>query len=233
MSASFFFLPIEMKPLILFDLDGTLVDSAPGLVDAVNRLRQRRHLEPLPYTTVRPFAGMGARGLLKIGLDMPDTDPLFEETKKEFLDDYEAHCTENIETFAGINELLSRIEKQDWQWGIVTNKFECFAKPILEKLELYDRAAVVVCGDATMKLKPHPDNLIVALQKTAREATECVYVGDDIRDAQAAGKLPMPFAAASWGYLGQVQDIGEWSAQYVATDPMDLMEWLVSVFRKA
>lgn len=232
MSASFL-RTWKMKPLILFDLDGTLVDSAPGLVDAINRLRQKRNLPALPYNLVRPYAGMGARGLLKIGLDMQDTDPLFEDTKKEFLDDYEAHCTENIEMFSGIDELLSQIEQRGWQWGIVTNKFECFAKPILEKLGLLERATVLVCGDATMKLKPHPDNLILALQKTSREATECVYVGDDIRDAQAAGKLPMPFAAASWGYLGQVQDIGEWSAQYVAMDPMDLLEWLTSTFRKA
>lgn len=222
-----------MKPLILFDLDGTLVDSAPELVASINRLREKRSLTPLPYCQLRPHAGMGAKGLLKAGLDMNEDDPLFAQTKEEFLGDYQTHCADNIVMFDGIPELLFQIERQGWKWGVVTNKFECFALPILEKLNLLTRASVVVCGDATMKLKPHPDNLILALQKTAREASECVYVGDDIRDAQAAAKIPMAFVAASWGYLGKVQNIGQWSANHVASDPLDLMEWLFSVFRKA
>lgn len=222
-----------MKPLILFDLDGTLVDSAPELAATVNRLRYKRSLEPLPYCLLRQYAGMGARGLLKIALDMNDDDPLFLETKEEFLKDYQQHCTENTKLFSGVEYLLSSIEAQGWHWGVVTNKFECFAIPILKKLNLLDRATVVICGDATMKLKPHPDNLILALQRTAREATECVYVGDDIRDAQAAAKIPMPFAAASWGYLGLVSNLGQWSAHYVASNPEDLTEWLISFFKNA
>ena len=221
-----------MKPLILFDLDGTLIDSAPQLAASINRLRQRRSLEPLPYHLLRQHAGMGAKGLLKIALNMSENDPLFVQTKEEFLSDYQEHCTENIKLFSGVEYLLNSIENNEWDWGIVTNKFECFTLPILRELNLLERASVVVCGDATMKLKPNPDNLLLALQKASRKAQECIYVGDDIRDAQAASKIPIDFAAASWGYLGLVPNLGQWSAQYVASSPEDLTEWLNSIFKE-
>lgn len=213
-------------PLVLFDLDGTLVDSAPDLCASLNRIRRSENLAPLPYNVLREFAGSGARGLLKIGFDITDQDPRFPELKERFLSDYQNHCAEKVCCFDGIEQTLEEIEQAGWQWGVVTNKFSNFTVPIMKKLGLYDRACVIISGDETGKLKPHPDNMLVALNKMRALPQETPYVGDDIRDSKVAQTLGMPFAAATWGYLRQDFPIDEWHTHLVAHHPQELIGWL-------
>lgn len=213
-------------PLVLFDLDGTLVDSAPDLCASLNRIRRSENLVPLPYNVLREYAGSGARGLLKIGFDITDQDPRFPELKERFLSDYQNHCAEKVCCFDGIEQTLEEIEQAGWQWGVVTNKFSNFTVPIMKKLGLYDRACVIISGDETGKLKPHPDNMLVALNKMRALPQETPYVGDDIRDSKVAQTLGMPFAAATWGYLRQDFPIDEWHTHLVAHHPQELIGWL-------
>lgn len=213
-------------PLVLFDLDGTLVDSAPDLCASLNRIRRSENLAPLPYNVLREYAGSGARGLLKIGFDITDQDPRFPELKERFLSDYQNHCAEKVCCFDGIEQTLEEIEQAGWQWGVVTNKFSNFTIPIMKKLGLYDRACVIISGDETGKLKPHPDNMLVALNKMRALPQETPYVGDDIRDSKVAQTLGMPFAAATWGYLRQDFPIDEWHTHLVAHQPQELIGWL-------
>lgn len=213
-------------PLVLFDLDGTLVDSAPDLCASLNRIRRSENLAPLPYNVLREYAGSGARGLLKIGFDITDQDPRFPELKERFLSDYQNHCAEKVCCFDGIEQTLEEIEQAGWQWGVVTNKFSNFTVPIMKKLGLYDRACVIISGDETGKLKPHPDNMLVALNKMRALPQETPYVGDDIRDSKVAQTLGMPFAAAAWGYLRQDFPIDEWHTHLVAHHPQELIGWL-------
>lgn len=213
-------------PLVLFDLDGTLVDSAPDLCASLNRIRRSENLAPLPYNVLREYAGSGARGLLKIGFDITDQDPRFPELKERFLSDYQNHCAEKVCCFDGIEQTLEEIEQAGWQWGVVTNKFSNFTVPIMKKLGLYDRACVIISGDETGKLKPHPDNMLVALNKMRALPQETPYVGDDIRDSKVAQTLGMPFAAATWGHLRQDFPIDEWHTHLVAHHPQELIGWL-------
>ena len=213
-------------PLVLFDLDGTLVDSAPDLCASLNRIRRSENLAPLPYNVLREYAGSGARGLLKIGFDITDQDPRFPELKERFLSDYQNHCAEKVCCFDGIEQTLEEIEQAGWQWGVVTNKFSNFTVPIMKKLGLYDRACFIISGDETGKLKPHPDNMLVALNKMRALPQETPYVGDDIRDSKVAQTLGMPFAAATWGYLRQDFPIDEWHTHLVAHHPQELIGWL-------
>lgn len=213
-------------PLVLFDLDGTLVDSAPDLCASLNRIRRSENLAPLPYNVLREYAGSGARGLLKIGFDITDQDPRFPELKERFLSDYQNHCAEKVCCFDGIEQTIEEIEQAGWQWGVVTNKFSNFTVPIMKKLGLYDRACVIISGDETGKLKPHPDNMLVALNKMRALPQETPYVGDDIRDSKVAQTLGMPFAAATWGYLRQDFPIDEWHTHLVAHHPQELIGWL-------
>lgn len=213
-------------PLVLFDLDGTLVDSAPDLCASLNRIRRSENLASLPYNVLREYAGSGARGLLKIGFDITDQDPRFPELKERFLSDYQNHCAEKVCCFDGIEQTLEEIEQAGWQWGVVTNKFSNFTVPIMKKLGLYDRACVIISGDETGKLKPHPDNMLVALNKMRALPQETPYVGDDIRDSKVAQTLGMPFAAATWGYLRQDFPIDEWHTHLVAHHPQELIGWL-------
>lgn len=219
-------------PLILFDLDGTLVDSAPDLCASLNRIRQEEHLDPLPFPLLRQYAGSGARGLLKIGFDLTPEDSAFAELKDRFLNDYQKHCAEKVICFEGVMALLDQIEALGWQWGIVTNKFSCFTLPIVEKLGLAKRAAVIVSGDETGKLKPNPDNMLAALKRAGAKAHETPYVGDDIRDSKAASALGMPFAAAAWGYLREDFPIGEWHTDLIAQHPQEIFAWLQTLDSK-
>ncbi len=217
-------------PFILFDLDGTLIDSAPDLVASLNRLRTNAGLEAMPFSQLRAHAGRGARGLLEVGLSVTPDDAIYEQLKTEFLDDYTKHCCDHVIAFEGIGLLLSAIEKLGWDWGIVTNKNSAFTDPIVNHLKWNERAKIIVSGDATGKLKPNPDNLFWALEKSGHQAAQTVYIGDDLRDCQAAHAAKLPFVAASWGYLGKSRDINQWQADFIAQNPEELLIWLKAYF---
>ncbi|MEN4921444.1 HAD-IA family hydrolase [Achromobacter spanius] len=211
-----------MSALILFDFDGTLADTAPDLAAAANRQRTRRGLDPLPYEALRPVASQGARGLLRVALGLQPGDPDYEPTRLQFLEDYAAGSTVHSKLFPGIEDLLADIRSRGLSWGIVTNKVTYLTLPIVEFLDLTRDSAVLVCGDTTAHAKPHP----LPLQHAAREAgfatDRCVYVGDDLRDIQAAHAAGMPAVAAAYGYVGEDDDVIAWQAETCARTPAEL-----------
>jgi 2-phosphoglycolate phosphatase len=222
-----------MSALILFDFDGTLADTAPDLAAAANRQRERRGMQALPLEQLRPVASQGARGLLRIALAMETSHPEFEATRTQFLEDYAAGSTVHSRLFPGIAELLDDIRARGHAWGIVTNKVTYLTLPIVEFLGLTRHAAALVCGDTAAHSKPHPDPLLYAARQAGYETDRCVYVGDDLRDIQAAHAAGMPAVAAGYGYLGGDHDITHWKADARADTPQGLWQAIESVLPPA
>jgi 2-phosphoglycolate phosphatase len=209
---------------VLFDLDGTLADTAPDLGGALNRMRQRRGLDPLPIEVLRPLASAGARGMLQAGLQVQPGDGAFEALRDEFLDEYERALDVDSCLFAGVSQLLQELERRGLRWGVVTNKAERFTLPVLRGLSLAQRASVVIAGDTTPHAKPHPEPLLEACRRLALPPAQAVYVGDDLRDMQAARAAGMPSIAAGYGYLGEDSDVTQWEADAVIHEPGALLE---------
>lgn len=212
--------------MVLFDLDGTLIDSAPDLAAAANALRLARSLEALPLSSLRPMVGSGARGMIGAALGIRPGDASFESLRQEFLDHYQAGLLDRTAVFADMVPVLERLEATGTRWGIVTNKAERFARPVIDGLKLSTRAAVVICGDTTPHSKPHPAPLLEAARRVAIEPSLCVYVGDDLRDVQAGRAASMRTLAAAWGYLGEGESIEDWGAHAVLENPAALLQWL-------
>jgi 2-phosphoglycolate phosphatase len=212
---------------MLFDFDGTLADTAPDLAGAVNRMREERGLAALPLAELRPHASSGARGLLRAGFGMQPQDDGYEPMRDAFLAYYsEALCVQT-RLFPGVAELLAGLEARGLPWGIVTNKATRFTHPIVEHLGLSQRAACVVCGDTTPHPKPHPAPLLHAAQHMRLEPQTCAYVGDDLRDIQAARAAGMLSYAVDYGYSG-IDHGGPhaWNADAVISHPMELLSRL-------
>ena len=211
---------------VLFDLDGTLIDSAPDLAGAANRLRADHGLEPLPLEMLRPMVGSGARGMVGVAFGVAPGQPRFESLRDAFLAHYEAGLLQRTRPFEGVDEMLSALEAACIPWGIVTNKATRFTRPIVAGLNLAQRAAVVVCGDTTLHSKPHPEPLWHAARAMGLAPEGVVYVGDDLRDAQAARAAGMAMVAATWGYLGLGEPVHSWGADVLMDSPSLLLEWL-------
>ncbi|MEN9543591.1 MAG: phosphoglycolate phosphatase [Pseudomonadota bacterium] len=210
---------------VLFDLDGTLADTAPDLGGALNRLRLRRGLAALPLEALRPVASAGARGLLAVGLGTTPQDPGYEALRDEFLAEYEAALDRDSCLFAGTRALLDAIVARGLRWGVVTNKAMRFAAPVVRSLDLGD-AAVLIAGDSTAHPKPHPAPLLAACVLLGLRPAQCIYVGDDLRDVQAAHAAGMAAVAAGWGYLGEDGDAGRWGAEALIQAPKELLDLL-------
>lgn len=211
---------------VLFDLDGTLVDSAPDLAGAGNEMRLERGLAPLPLAQFRPHVGSGARGMLAIALQVMPQDAEFAELRDEFLARYERRLTRESRVFEEMLPLLDALDARALRWGIVTNKATLYTLPVVAGLALAQRAAVVICGDTTPHPKPHPAPLLEAARRLGAEPSNCIYVGDDERDMQAGRSAGMRTVAVAWGYLGQGTPIGNWQADAVIDRPADLLQWL-------
>lgn len=210
---------------VLFDFDGTFADTAPDLAAAVNRMRAQRGLAPLDPATVRPYASMGARGMLRIAFGMTPENADYAAMRDEFLERYaEVVCVET-RLFPGMAALLAALAKRGIAWGIVTNKARRFAESILPQLAV--RPACLVCGDSTPHLKPHPAPLLLAAERLALRPSDCLYVGDDLRDVQAAHAAGMRSAAVAYGYHGTETDgPAAWNADFVISHPEELLEHL-------
>lgn len=212
--------------VLLFDLDGTLVDSAPDLAATANRLRQERGLPPLPYAALRPHAGSGARGMLGAGLGLRPGDEAYGALRDRFHDLYAEAMLEQARLFDGISALLRALDDTGRPWGIVTNKASRFSRPLCTALGLAPPCDTLVSGDSTPHTKPHPAPLLAALRQLGAEPDQAVYVGDDLRDMQAARAAGMSGWAAAWGYLGEGADVQAWGAAAVHADPMALLKAL-------
>lgn len=211
-----------MTQAVLFDLDGTLADTAPDLGYALNRLREARGLAPLPLAAIRPLASRGARGLLKAGFGLEPGDPGYDALRERFLAIYRDHLCRETRLFPGIAELLAALEARRLRWGVVTNKPQALALPLLERLGLRDRATCVIGGDSTGRLKPDPAPLAAAFAALAIGPGESLYVGDDLRDVQAAHAAAIRVAVACWGYLDGGNPQG-WGADWLLDEPKDLL----------
>jgi len=207
---------LPREPLaIFFDLDGTLADTAPDLAAPINAMRAERGLPPMPLAQLRPFASMGARGLLGAGLDVRPEDAIFETLRVDFLRRYEQSICVNTRLFDGAHALLDAIETRGWRWGVVSNKAERYVRPILDQLGLLARSAATVGGDTTAHAKPHPAPLLHAAAQAGIDPRTCLYVGDDRRDVVAGQAAGMMTAAAAYGYNGDDADPGDWGADIV------------------
>ena len=208
---------------VLFDLDGTFADTAPDLGRALNRLRVEQNLEPLPLAIMRAHASSGARGLLKAGFGLTPESEGYDALRDRFLDFYEQELCVETRLFDGVPELLVKIRARKLPWGIVTNKGKRFTEPLLRHLAVDNLAACVVSGDSTPHIKPHPEPLLLAASLLKLPPADCIYVGDDLRDVQAARAAGMRFAAAGWGYLGDGVDPRTWDADAVVSHPRELL----------
>ena len=214
-----------MIKAVLFDLDGTLADTAPDLASAVNVLRAARQMPPLPLAATRPVTSHGARGLLGVGLGIGPDDKEYDSLRNEFLAIYEANLCRETKLFPGMSPVLAALEKRRVPWGVVTNKIERFTLPLLDALELKRRASCIVSGDTTPHTKPHPAPLLAASQAIAVEPQACLYLGDDRRDVDAAHAAGMKAAVAGWGYLNG-NDSDTWGADWILARPEAVLELL-------
>jgi phosphoglycolate phosphatase len=209
----------------LFDFDGTFADTAPDLAAAVNAMRTKRGLTPLAPATVRPYASMGARGLLRIGFDMTPEHPDYAAMKHEFLENYAAAICVQTRLFPGMGELIDELVARRIAWGIVTNKATRFTSRLVDELGV--APACVVCGDSTPHLKPHPAPLLLAAEQLKLAPGDCLYVGDDLRDIQAARAAGMRCVAVEYGYHGADNPGPEtWNADAIISHPRELLEHL-------
>jgi phosphoglycolate phosphatase len=209
---------------ILFDLDGTLADTAPDLAAAVNRLRSDRGLEPTPYAVLRPTASAGARGMIGAAFGLTPKDEGYEELRVQWFEYYQSAMAVHSTLFDGIADLLRGLEQQGLAWGIVTNKPERFTNPLVPLIGL-QRASCVVSGDTTPFPKPHPAPLLEAAARMGLAPSECWYAGDDLRDIEAGHAAGMTTIACAWGYCG-AHEPTTWGADYLVERPLDLLALL-------
>ncbi len=209
---------------VLFDLDGTLADTAPDLAGAVNLLRISKGLPPAPYEMLRPVASAGARGLIGVAFNVTPAEADYDALRDAFLANYEAQIALHTTLFDGVEELLGRLQEQGIQWGIVTNKPARFTDLLLPKIRL-GHAACSISGDTTAHAKPHPEPLFEAARRLGLFPHQCWYVGDDLRDIEAGKAAGMTTIAAAWGYCGNTEPLS-WQADMIMQTPNDLIRLL-------
>lgn len=211
---------------VLFDLDGTLIDSAPDLGAAADLMRTGRGLHALPLERYRPLAGSGARGMLKVAFDMSPEHLDYEAHKEEFFVHYEACLTQRTRAFPEVSEMLDALMQRGLTWGVVTNKSQRFTTPLTRAMPLFDTAKTIISGDTTPHAKPHPAPLLEAARRLSLPSAMCLYVGDDERDIAAGRAAGMQTVAARYGYLGLGADVSRWNADAEVTSPMGLLKLL-------
>lgn len=210
---------------VLFDMDGTLLDTAPDMVNALNALRRERELAPLPYELVRSAVSHGAARVVRLGFESV-VEPEFAQLQQRFLQIYRGALSTHSRLFPGMEAVLDELDSRGLKYGIVTNKAAWLTEPLLEQLHLRSRFGCVVSGDTTAERKPHPMPLLhaAALLGVAPEA--CVYVGDAQRDVEAAHAAGMPALVANYGYLRADEDSRSWGGDVYLQQPLDLLDWL-------
>ncbi len=211
---------------VLFDLDGTLADSAPDLAAALNRVRADEGLAPVEAQALRGHSSSGARGLLLAGMQVTQEHPRYVELRDSFLTHYTCVLADATHLFEGVAAMLDTLEARGLRWGIVTNKARRYTGPVTAALGLAARAAVIVSGDTTSHTKPHPAPLLHAAEVLAVAAAQCVYVGDDLRDIDAGRAAGMATLVARWGYMGVDAEPDHWPADGWLDHPDDLVTWM-------
>lgn len=211
---------------VLFDLDGTLIDSAPDLGAAADQMRVDRGLASLPLTDYRSMAGAGARGMIGVAFGLAPDHANFEALKEEFFRIYESRLTVLTYAFDGVAELIVGIVERGLKWGVVTNKSARFTLPLTKAIPLFSTAQTIVSGDTTPHAKPHPAPLLEAARQLGVSPGRCLYVGDDERDIVAGRAAGMPTVVAAYGYLGASADTAAWKADATISSPGLLLNFL-------
>jgi N-acetyl-D-muramate 6-phosphate phosphatase len=210
---------------VLFDLDGTLLDTAPDMVAALNALRVEESLPPLPYWTVRSAVSHGAARMVKVGFPEADAE-ILQKLQQRFLNIYRGALSRETRLFPGMDEVLAKLAGRRIKLGIVTNKAAWLTEPLLEELGLRPLFACVVSGDTVAERKPHPMPVLHAAALAGVNPGECVYVGDAERDVQAAHAAGMPALVANYGYLRSDEDSSLWGGDGYLSRPLDLLDWI-------
>jgi len=217
--------PVTPLTAVLLDLDGTLLDTAPDLAYALNAVRISCELPPLDYAPIREQVSNGSAAVVRVGF--PDAnDAQFAALRSRFLQIYRSNLTRGTRLFAGFDTVLAELEKHHIPWGVITNKPGWLTEPLLEQLGLLSRAAVVLSGDSLPVQKPDPLPLLTAAQRLGFEPQRCLYLGDALRDAQAARSAQMVALGARFGYIRPEEDVSAWPVDGWIDDPRELLNWV-------
>lgn len=211
---------------VLFDLDGTFLDTAPDLALALNIVLEKHRFPTLPFSEIRPWASTGTRGLLNLGFGIDDSNPKYPLLREQFLQAYHEHINDRTQIFPGIKSLLQHLAKNNLAWGIVTNKPADLATQLLNHFKLTESCACIIGGDTLAKRKPDPEPLLHACELMGKSTQQCVYVGDAERDIEAAKRANMVSIAALYGYIAQHEDPRSWAADYYINHPQEIISWL-------
>lgn len=211
---------------ILFDLDGTLLDTAADLTAALNHVLISQRTKPLSINDVRSRISSGVAGLLNLGLQIEAKDPIFPRLRKQFLDYYARHICVHTHLFPGVETLINYLQEKKWPWGIVTNKSTFLTEYLIKKFPLLNKAKCIIAGDTLKYSKPHPLPLLHACECIACLPEQCVYVGDAKRDIEAANAAGMYSLIALYGYINSKDDVNKWAATDKISSPRDIIEYL-------
>jgi len=211
---------------VLFDLDGTLLDTAPDLAFALNTLMLENQRQPLPLEQIRPLVSYGGVNLIKTGFQLNDDAPALAGLRKRFLELYVEHLADKTCFFPGMETLLESLENQGIQWGVVTNKPAWLTEPLLKAFALTSRSVCNISGDTLPQCKPHPAPLLHACKLANSTPEQCIYIGDAPRDIEAGQRAGMRTLAALYGYIDPNDPPEQWGATAMLQKPLDLLSWL-------
>jgi phosphoglycolate phosphatase len=211
---------------VLFDLDGTLLDTAPDLAHALNQVLIGQGRAPLPFERIRPVVSHGGKALIELGFGIDDRHVDFTELRRQLLDVYRANLARETRPFPGMTEVLAGIRARGLNWGVVTNKPAWLTEPLLRELDLFDQAACIVSGDTLEERKPHPAPMLHACRLAGSAAAECLYVGDAERDIEAGRNAGMHTLVALFGYLLDGDDPAAWQADGMVREPLEIIDWV-------
>jgi phosphoglycolate phosphatase len=211
---------------VLFDLDGTLADTAPDLAFALNETLKLNNKAPLPFETIRPVVSHGGIALVKLGFGIGPEHSDYATIRQQLLDIYMANIANQTTLFEGMEELLQQLEQRKILWGVVTNKPAWLTEPLMDALSLTQRAASIVSGDTLPENKPHPAPVLYACEQTGSKPHECLYVGDAERDIEAGRRAGLKTLAALFGYIQDGDDPALWQADAMINSPLEVLDWL-------
>lgn len=211
---------------VLFDLDGTLIDTAPDFAFVIDMMRKRRDLPPIPYHNVRETVSDGARGLVKMAFALPEDHAEFEPLRQEMLALYRQHLADNSRLFDGMEDVLQTIETRGLRWGVVTNKPLAYAEPLMHALALHERCGALICPDHVKERKPHPESLQLACTQLGCQTDEAIFIGDHRRDIEAGKNAAMPTIACAYGYVHAEDPCERWDADFIVQQVSDLLPLL-------
>ncbi len=213
---------------ILFDLDGTLADTAPDLAHALNQLLQEQGKPPLALETIRPSVSLGGIVMVRQFLDIDEDDQDFPELRRRFLEIYSSNLADKTKLFPGMEQVLDKLESHNIPWGVVTNKSAWLTNPLMQALQLDKRASCIVSGDTVEQCKPHPAPMLYACQLVERDPAQTLYVGDAKRDIMAGHNAGMLTLIAGYGYIADDENPDSWGANGIINKPLEILDWLAN-----